>query len=131
MPEPTEAYRAGYEKGKKDSLGGRMAEVTMGVMRDDPGGYFAAGYSDAAAGRKFQLPAPKQRSPPVSTTVSISDEERAWFQLCDRSEFISLSVAKEYHERLLAAHANPTVYMIGLHPFYELSCPKCGEAGYL
>jgi hypothetical protein len=56
MPTPIEAYRAGYERGRSDSAGGRLAEITMGVLRDDPGGHFQKGYSDGAAGRPFSPP---------------------------------------------------------------------------
>src|SRR5580658_8065193 len=63
MPTPIEAYRQGYERGRSDSLGGRLAEVTMGMLRDDPGGHFQKGYGDGAAGRPFRspsIPAPGQ-----------------------------------------------------------------------
>jgi uncharacterized protein YqgC (DUF456 family) len=63
MPTPIEAYRAGYEKGQKDGLGGALAEVTMGMLRDDPGGYFAAGQRDGAAGKKFSPPSDQVRKP--------------------------------------------------------------------
>ena len=56
MPAPIDAYREGYERGRKNSLGDRLAEVTMGMLRDDPGGHFGAGYRDGAAGKKFNPP---------------------------------------------------------------------------
>ncbi len=56
MPLPIDAYREGYEKARRDTLGGLAAEVMMGMMRDDPGGDFAAGYRDGAAGKKFNPP---------------------------------------------------------------------------
>jgi hypothetical protein len=56
MPPPIEAYRQGYEKGRSDSAGGRLAEMTMGMLRDDPGGDFQKGYSDGAAGKPFNPP---------------------------------------------------------------------------
>jgi hypothetical protein len=57
MADPIDAYREGYEKGREDTLGGRLAEITMGMLRDDPGGHFAAGYRDGAAGNSFNPPA--------------------------------------------------------------------------
>jgi hypothetical protein len=56
MPTPIEAYRQGYERGRNDSTGGRLAETTMGMLRDDPGGHFQKGYTDGAAGRPFNAP---------------------------------------------------------------------------
>jgi hypothetical protein len=50
-----EAYRTGYEKGRSDNFGGSLAEITMGMLFDDPGGYYAAGYYDGAGGRKFNV----------------------------------------------------------------------------
>jgi hypothetical protein len=50
---PIDAYRDGYEKGQSDDAGGRLAEITMGMLRDDPGGHFARGYHDGAAGKPF------------------------------------------------------------------------------
>lgn len=57
MPRPNDAYREGYEKGKSADAGGALAALTMGMLRDDPGGHFAAGYRDGAAGKPFQTPA--------------------------------------------------------------------------
>lgn len=56
MPSPLDAYRSGYEKAKTDRLGGMAAEVTMGMLRDDPGGHFNRGYQDGAAGKAFNPP---------------------------------------------------------------------------
>jgi hypothetical protein len=35
----------------------------MGMLRDDPGGHFAAGYHDGAAGKKFSPPSDQARKP--------------------------------------------------------------------
>src|ERR1039457_647684 len=64
MLTPIEAYRQGYEKGRSDSAGGRLAETTTGMLRDDPGRHFQRGYSDGAAGKPFEPPSspgPKRR----------------------------------------------------------------------
>ena len=55
MPEPSEAYHAGYEKGRHDNLAGATGEVIFQMLRDDPGGYYAAGYIDGAGGRPFKV----------------------------------------------------------------------------
>jgi hypothetical protein len=60
---PVDAYREGYEKARKDDAGGVLAEITMGILRDHPGGYFAAGYHDGAAGKKFAPPSEEVRKP--------------------------------------------------------------------
>jgi uncharacterized protein YecT (DUF1311 family) len=53
---PGDAYREGYNKGRKNDLGSGLAELTMGMLRDDPGGHYAAGYRDGTAGKKFNPP---------------------------------------------------------------------------
>jgi hypothetical protein len=61
MGQPIDAYREGYEQGKKQTLGDALAEATMGILRDDPGGNFAAGYHDGAAGKNFTPPGAGER----------------------------------------------------------------------
>jgi hypothetical protein len=64
MPTPIEAYRQGYERGRNDSAGGRLAEMTMGMLRDDPGAHFQKGYSGGAAGKAFDPPSVGARKAP-------------------------------------------------------------------
>ena len=79
MPTPIEAYRQGYEKGRSDSAGGRLAEVTMGMLRDDPGGHFQKGYGDGAAGRPFDAPSIPQKSLTKGLIPKFSDNPLGWF----------------------------------------------------
>jgi hypothetical protein len=80
MPTPIEAYRQGYERGRSDSAGGRLAEVTMGMLRDDPGGHFQKGYSDGAAGRPFSPPAsPATKRPTDGLIPKFSENPMGWF----------------------------------------------------
>jgi uncharacterized protein YecT (DUF1311 family) len=81
MPTPIEAYRQGYEKGRSDSAGGRLAEISMGMLRDDPGGHFQKGYSDGAAGKPFSppsIPAPSRRRP-NELIPKFSENPMGWF----------------------------------------------------
>jgi hypothetical protein len=132
MPRAIDAYRKGYEKGRTDDLGGRLAEATMGIGRDDPGGHFAAGYYDGAAGKKFNPPSGKDDKSPRQEPAGppAPEWERSWYRFCDSSEFIPKAVAQDYARRLREAGANPVAYTIGLHDFYEQSCPKCGAVGH-
>jgi hypothetical protein len=52
-----DAYREVYEKGKANNLTDHVGEAIFGLLRDDPGGHFAAGYRDGAAGKRFRPPA--------------------------------------------------------------------------
>jgi uncharacterized protein YecT (DUF1311 family) len=63
MRSPTDAYREGYQKGRTDNLAGHVGQAVFGLLTDDPGGYFQAGYHDGAAGKKFSLPASEARKP--------------------------------------------------------------------
>src|ERR1039457_5566795 len=81
MPTPIEAYRQGYERGRSDSAGDRLAEITMGMLRDDPGGHFQKGYSDGAAGKLFDppsIPAPK-RLQANGLVPKFSENPIGWF----------------------------------------------------
>lgn len=81
MPTPIEAYRQGHEKGRSDTAGGRLAETTMGMLRDDPSGHFQNGYSDGAAAKPFSPPPspPVQQSVPKGLIPKFSDNPFGWF----------------------------------------------------
>lgn len=132
MPEPSEAYREGYEKGRTDNLGGRLAEITMGMMRDDPGGYFAAGYYDGAGGRKFNVHGSKEsakRSRKLPAPSLPSPLESQWYALCDASEFIPKETVDGCIATLHAA-GSQVAAIIGLSAFASHTCPRCGKSGH-
>ena len=60
MSTPVESYRQGYEQGIRDKIAGSVSQALLGVLQGEPSGYFAAGYQDAVAGRKFNPPNGKQ-----------------------------------------------------------------------
>jgi uncharacterized protein YecT (DUF1311 family) len=60
---PADAYREGYERGRRDNLADNVGQAVFGLFRDDPGGHFQAGYHDGAAGKKFRPPADEVRKP--------------------------------------------------------------------
>src|ERR1035437_10231408 len=132
MSQPNEDYREGYEKGRSDDLGGRLAEITMGMLRDDPGGYYAAGYYDGASGRKFNVHGSKDSRAATkrpSAPSLPSPLESQWYQLCDASEFIP----KETVDRCVAilnAAGSQVAAIIGLSDFTSHTCPHCGRSGH-
>ncbi len=130
MPNPIDAYREGYEKGRKDTLGGLAAEVMMGMMRDDPGGHFAAGYHDGAAGKKFNPPSEEvhKSTPRKSEGSSLTDLEKSWYHLCDASIFISKDIADHYVAALNAEGSHVAV-VIGLSNFTAHTCQRCSSEG--
>jgi|GEM_PF-2444245 hypothetical protein len=75
MSKPLDAYREGYEQGLRDSIGGNLAQAVLGKLRDDPGGHFAAGYHDGAAGRKFN---PPNERPVRMTKLNQGHEKYEW-----------------------------------------------------
>jgi hypothetical protein len=91
MATPIDRYREGYNRGRKDTIGGQLAEIMMGMLDDDPGGHFAAGYRDGAAGKKFNPPSDEvQKAPPPRKAAgsSLTPLEKQWYSLCDSSAFI-------------------------------------------
>ncbi len=51
-----DVYREGYEAGRAANMFDQVMESITGLLRDDPDGYFASGYRDAAAGKPFNPP---------------------------------------------------------------------------
>lgn len=100
MPTPLEAYRQGYEKGRSDSAGGRLAEMTMGMLRDDPGGHFQNGYSDGAAGKAFNPPPIPARKSVTSGLIPKSSENPiGWFLGAFRMIGQCTSGSKQHDQR--------------------------------
>src|ERR1051325_7292259 len=56
MATPLERYRQGYQKARADNLAGNVAQAFMGMLQDDPGGSYAAGYKDGSGRKKFSPP---------------------------------------------------------------------------
>jgi|SRR5579872_1062493 len=131
MRNPSDAYREGYEKGKRDKLAGNISEIIFGGFQADPGGYYQAGYSDGAAGKKFNphgrtVEKPTPQVAPV--TSSLSDLEKQWYRLCDSSEFIPQEEVTRWTTALTAARCHVAV-VIGLSDFTYHACPKCTQSG--
>jgi hypothetical protein len=76
---PEDAYRAGYEKGRKDNLADNVEEAALGMLRDDPGGYYAAGHYDGARGKPFK---PHSEGPPTEAELNPFDDKVAIKTVC-------------------------------------------------
>jgi len=132
MPDPTEVYRAGYDKGRRDNLADAAAEAIFGMLRDDPGGYYSAGYCDGAAGREFKVHGSKDARKPAGkpTAPSLpSPLESQWYALCDGLEFIPKDIVDRFIAALNAA-GSQVAAIIGLSPFTSHTCPVCGKSGH-
>jgi uncharacterized protein YecT (DUF1311 family) len=130
MPRPIDAYREGYENGRKDNLAGHVSEAMFGMLRDDPGGHYATGYHDGAARKKFNPPSEEVRkaAPRQSAGSLATDLEKSWYQLCNGSVFIPKHIADYYISALHAEGSNVAV-MVGLSDFTADTCPRCGGQG--
>jgi len=82
MPTPDETYREGYKNGSKDNLAGHAAEALFGLMKDDPGGHYAAGYRDGAAGSEFKLPSSQAPVRKPAADVNPFDDKVAIKTVC-------------------------------------------------
>jgi len=127
---PSEVYAEGYAKGRSTNLADATGDAIFGLLRDDPGGYFSAGYSDGSGGRKFNPPsdAGQKPRPQQSSGSSASELERSWFRFCDASEFISEEIVKRF-STALSAEGSYAEFMVGLSPFAEYTCPRCASRG--
>jgi tetratricopeptide (TPR) repeat protein len=105
--------------------------MTFGMLHDDPGGHFAAGYSDGAARKKFNPPSddvPKTPPPRKAAGSSLTPLEKQWYALCDGSAFIPKYMV-DYFVAALNAQGKQVAVVIGLSNFTGHTCPKCGDAG--
>lgn len=72
MRRPIDAYREGYEKGRRDNIAGHAMQALWSLLDDDPGGFFAAGYHDGAGGKDF--------NPPVEKPVTLTRRPRQKYE---------------------------------------------------
>ena len=86
MKPPNDAYREGFEKGRADNLAGNISEAIFGIMKDDPGGHYAAGYRDGAAGNRFNPPGAKAQRPHADAELNPFDEKVAVRTECPNCE---------------------------------------------
>jgi hypothetical protein len=129
---PEDAYRAGYEKGRKDNIVDNVGEAFSDMMRDDPGGYYGVGYRDGAALRKFNPHGDKESKPPSQKSAAVSlpsSLESQWYAICDGSEFISKETVDRWLTSLYAAGSHVAA-MIGLNNFTGHICPRCSAPGH-
>jgi hypothetical protein len=103
------------------------------MLRDDPGGHFAAGYHDGAAREKFNppnQPSDELRKTPLRkpTGSSATPLEKEWYRLCDSSSFIPTYVVV-YYVAALDSQGSHVAVVIGLSDFTALKCPRCGGEG--
>jgi hypothetical protein len=76
---------------------GDLAEG-MGMLREDPGGHFAAGHRDGAAGNKFNPSSAEgaRAIPRKSARSSATPLEKEWWAVCDNSAFIPHHMYEHY-----------------------------------
>jgi hypothetical protein len=82
MATPDEAYSEGYEKGRKEGLAGNTAEAVFGMMKDDPGGHYGAGYRDGASGKEFKTPSARVPLRKPAAEVNPFDDKVAIKTVC-------------------------------------------------
>jgi uncharacterized protein YqgC (DUF456 family) len=82
MATPDEAYGEGYKKGRKDGLVGNTAETVFGMMKDDPGGHFAAGYRDGTGGRELKPPSAQKQVRKPAADINPFDDKVAIKTVC-------------------------------------------------
>ncbi len=125
-----EAYWKGVEKARQTgALEGFMDAMADLVVPDSMGTEeykaYKQGYRDVASGKiKGKTSAPKTQEKPITLDVS----EKAWYALCDNSDFMSDETVRHYSEALRAG-SHHVAFVIGLSGFTGYRCPRCGEPG--
>jgi len=124
-----EAYSRGVAKARETgALEGLLDAMASIVVPDSMGAEeyqsYKAGYHDYMTG-KIADKSPR----PTKPEVRLSDLEKAWYGLCNNSEFIRPEVVRRYSELLLAS-GNPAALTVGLSDFANSSCPTCAAEGH-
>lgn len=82
MATPDQAYSEGYVKGRKEGIAGNTAEAIFGMLHDDPGGHYTAGYHDGAAGKEFKPPSAQAPVRKPAADVNPFDDKVAIKAVC-------------------------------------------------
>lgn len=125
-----EAYGKGVEKARQTgALEDYMDAMATLVLPDSMGTEeyqsYRRGYHDYMSGKiKRQAPAP----PRVEKPIALDASDKAWYELCDTSEFIQEEIIRYYKDQLVA-NGHHVAFVIGLSDFTEHICPTCGAQG--
>ena len=114
------ARETGALEGLLDAMASLVVPDSMGVEEYQS---YRKGYSDYMTGKiADKSPSPKKPE------IRLSDLEKAWYGLCNNSEFISREVVRRYSE-LLGASGNTVALVVGLSNFTDTACPTCAAEG--
>jgi hypothetical protein len=114
------ARETGALEGLLDSMASLVVPDSMGVEEYQS---YRKGYSDYMTGKiADKSPSPKKLEIPLGAL------EKAWYGLCNNSEFISREVVRRYSE-LLKASGNTVAIVVGLRDFADSRCPTCAADG--
>ena len=125
-----EAYGKGVEKARQTgALEDFMDAMATLVLPDSMGTEeyqsYKQGYHDYMSGKiKRQASASTKLEKPIALDAS----EKAWYGLCNTSEFIPEEIVSYYRDRLFA-NGHQVAFVIGLSDFTEHLCPQCGAQG--
>lgn len=124
-----EAYLKGVAKARDTgALEGLMDAMASIILPDSMGTEeyqsYKKGYQDFTTG-KIADKSPQMRR----ADIRLSDLEKAWYGLCNNSEFIRPEVVRRYSE-LLSASGNSVAVVVGLSDFTNTACPRCAGDGH-
>jgi hypothetical protein len=122
------AYGAGKEKARKtgavEGFGDAMASL---ILPDSVGTKeyqsYRQGYKEHHREAKRPVPPPKDITPPDAS-------EKAWYSLCNVSDFIPDEIVDHYKAALFAK-GNQVAFVVGLSKFTPHACPRCGQRANL
>ena len=123
------AYAKGIAKAQTSGVLDSLADGLSALVLPDSMGTeeyqsYQRGYHDAMKSGVKTKSAPGK----PDEEISIDALTKAWYALCNSSEFIREERAAYYRERL-RARDDTVAFVIGLSDFSEGACPKCGASG--
>jgi hypothetical protein len=124
-------HEAAYGKGKgkarrTGAVEGFVDGMTSLILPDSMG---TKEYQSYRAGYHNEAGSGVNRPPSAHEQPSTLDaSEKAWYGLCNSSEFIPEEIV-EHYQQALAAGGHQVAYVVGLIKFTAHVCPRCGARG--
>ena len=115
------ARQTGAVQGLTDSMASLVLPDSMGTEEYQS---YRAGYNDYVSSEQSKRPASSFKE-----TAPLDASEKAWYSLCDSSDFIPEEIASRYQEALFARGKHVTI-VVGLRDFTQHTCPRCGARGH-
>jgi hypothetical protein len=119
------AYGKGMEKARQTGAVQGLTDAMASLVLPDSMGTeeyqsYRAGYNDYISSNDAK---PRPTAP-----TALDPSEKAWYGLCNSTDFIPDELV-DYYKAALFARGNQAAFVVGLSKFTSHECPRCGVKG--